>query len=225
MSDHADDRDAFWSAVDSSGPYFRAHDRPDECLARLSDGAPCHRPAQEGWCLFHYERLVEYVLGCNADRMAAFARRRDPEAFRFVVDAARLEDANKVLLASNSQVYFIACDGFVKIGYSINPAARLQQIKQGRRAATKTLAPEGIDLTTAVIVGAIPGGQSVETRLHSLLSSYRRVGEWFRITPTVIQAIDFLVFDATPPRAIEKGLLELFGASSGVGRRSSRAAA
>lgn len=209
----ADDHRAFWYAVDSQSPFPQRGEwldaRNESCVAVMSSGERCYRTSEYGWCDFHFGRVIEAVALAHEEQVLAKVRRLNPTAFRYWIGIEMLRDAERVLEEADAQVYFIACGGYVKIGYSKNPAARLGALRQGRRAASRTLAPDDIDLADAVIVGCVPGNMNVERRIHSLLSEYRAVGEWFQLSPTVISAIDCIVFGAEPPRAIEKGLRDM----------------
>jgi len=66
-------------------------------------------------------------------------------------------------------VYFVECDGFVKIGYS---GGRVEE-----RADELSL---GSPLEQAV-AARLPGDRYLETLLHDLFKSYHHRGEWFRV--------------------------------------------
>lgn len=91
------------------------------------------------------------------------------------------------------QVYFIRCEGFVKIGISSDPEQRLKNIQ---RSGNGTLAPKLIDLTTAEIVVTTPGSFSTESQLHKKFAHLREVGEWFRIDDELTAYIDGLLAKA-----------------------------
>lgn len=77
-----------------------------------------------------------------------------------------------------SHVYFIRNEKtrLIKIGYSVNPNARLRALEVGAGSALSLLA------TT-------PGGRSEETELHRRLCRSRAHGEWFHPTREVLDAI------------------------------------
>jgi len=87
-------------------------------------------------------------------------------------------------------VYFIRCEGFVKIGISRNPEKRLLNLQ---RSGNGTLAPPRIDLTTAEIVTTELGGRAKESELHGVFASLRIVGEWFREASELTEYIDGLI--------------------------------
>jgi len=216
-----------WANVDSTighASYYRRTDgwgkeRGEQCIALRSDGDRCNRLVGEGagFCSFHFTRLRDFLAEMDVDRVINQARQEDPKAFRFLIDSARIDDAVRVLEEAAAEVYFIAVGDIVKIGYSKHVLARYQTL---RSSSSKTLIPDGYDIRDAVLLGSIAGGQNVEARLHSLLRNYRLKGEWFRLSSTVIQAIDCLLYEAEPPKKIEAGLRDMF--SSGGGGRARR---
>lgn len=225
MSREGDARELFWQHVDSSSVRPSWLSMPEwgtqrnaECIALMASRERCTRPAINGWCDFHFDRLIKFVADHEEGRILRWVERMNRGAFRWYIEASQIADAHRVLERADSQVYFIACGDFVKIGYSKNPEARLTQLKQGRNAKSRTLAPDGLDLAEAVIVGCIPGEQETERELHRRLATYRAVGEWFRLSPTVITTIDCVVFGEAPPRAIEAGLIDM-AEHGGRGRR------
>lgn len=72
----------------------------------------------------------------------------------------------------NSYVYVIGSDGLphVKIGTSINPQRRLQQLQPH------------VPVRLSVL-WTIPGDHTLERRIHAHLDAYRTHGEWFDLTP------------------------------------------
>ena len=68
-------------------------------------------------------------------------------------------------------VYFIGCErGPVKIGTTVNLAARLKKLQTGNPAKLKVLA-------------IVRGGASVEASYHERFEAYRLQGEWFAGRP------------------------------------------
>lgn len=224
-----------WLSVDSTighGSYYRRKDgwgaeRSGQCVALRSDGDRCNRLLDEGegFCDFHYSRLLDWVADQHAERVIRRARRLNPTVMRYIIDASRLDDAMRVLEDAEAEVYFIACGDIVKIGFSRNVLGRFHSL---RISAGKTLIPEGYDWRDIELLGSAVGGRAVEARLHGLLRTYRLAGEWFRLTPTVIQAIDFMLYEADPPKAIEAGLRDIHAYDDfkgGHNRRRNRGAA
>lgn len=70
-------------------------------------------------------------------------------------------------------VYFVAADGAIKIGYSANVSKRMAQLQTGAACKLQLL---------AVHAGADRG---VEKRLHEIFKDYRLEGEWFRDVPVI----------------------------------------
>lgn len=71
-------------------------------------------------------------------------------------------------------VYFITCRqaNAVKIGHSIDPHARMQEIQVGCPLPVR-------------LEAEIPGGPCEERALHQRLDGLRLRGEWFQINPLV----------------------------------------
>ena len=75
-------------------------------------------------------------------------------------------------------VYFVECNGKVKIGYSENPINRVSGFQTGN--------PEEITL-----IGYIENfGRNEEKLLHSMFKDYHCRGEWFDYTPEVKKIIE-----------------------------------
>ena len=75
-------------------------------------------------------------------------------------------------------VYFVECNGKVKIGYSENPESRASGFQTGN--------PEEVTL-----VGYIEDfGRSEEKLLHSMLKEYHYRGEWYNYTDEVKKIIE-----------------------------------
>lgn len=79
-----------------------------------------------------------------------------------------------------ASVYFVECAGRIKIGFSNNVKARLQQLSTG--------APGKLNL-----VATIPGPHRLERAIHRHLKAHRVKGEWFDDCAEVRAAIDDLV--------------------------------
>ena len=91
--------------------------------------------------------------------------------------------------APERYVYFIECEGYVKIGMSGNPERRLKSLQV---SGNGTYAPKLIDLTTAKIIAVEDGGPERERELHQRFDSSRYTGEWFTKTPELMAYIDSL---------------------------------
>lgn len=72
-------------------------------------------------------------------------------------------------------IYFIRANGteFVKIGYVRGDVAAVES----RRRELQCGCPHEL-----IVLACLPGGQSDEARLHTLLSALRTRGEWFSFT-------------------------------------------
>ena len=77
-------------------------------------------------------------------------------------------------------VYFLACEGFVKIGYSDTPFDRLSKIQTGNPFAVEYL-------------GAIRGTLETEQEIHRQWAHLRHRGEWFKATPELSEALHALL--------------------------------
>jgi hypothetical protein len=66
-----------------------------------------------------------------------------------------------------SEVYFIACEGRIKIGLSRNADSRVKELA--------TAAPAKL-----TFLARVHGGRELETALHRRLRDHRVSGEWFR---------------------------------------------
>ena len=151
---------------------------------------PLHRAADWFWRRLSVERVHELQ-----------ARRIN---LREVTLAAREEDAAAVLAEAGAEVYFLAVDDIVKIGYSKNVPLRVAQL----RSRGGALMPDGYDPRDAVLLGTAPGGRNLEQRLHGHLSDHRVTGEWFVLSPEVREAIDHFV-DGKPAPLWEKRLADI----------------
>lgn len=90
--------------------------------------------------------------------------------------------------AKAQQVYFIRCEGFVKIGISADPQKRLETIQ---RSGNGTLAPP-INLAGSHIAATESGGRGRERELHRKFARLRVVGEWFKEDDELRSYIDSL---------------------------------
>jgi hypothetical protein len=89
-------------------------------------------------------------------------------------------------------VYFLRCGNYVKIGSSVDPEARVEQL---RKDNDRTLRPKGLRLNDSVYIGSIAASRSVERDLHSILNRYRVVGEWFEWTQVVEDTVTDVLAD------------------------------
>ena len=85
-------------------------------------------------------------------------------------------------------VYFMRCEGFVKIGMSFNPDNRLNQIRKGGGS----LFPRRMDVASTSLIATEPGGFDREKELHARFASLRHTGEWFTEAPELTEYIESL---------------------------------
>lgn len=86
--------------------------------------------------------------------------------------------------------YFILCDGYVKIGKSKNPFLRFEALT---REGDVTIRPEGINISTAHMLGYVVGGARLERELHYLFHDQRVAGEWFHYDSKMAKTIQILI--------------------------------
>lgn len=70
----------------------------------------------------------------------------------------------------SGHVYFLRCQGFIKIGSAGDASAR--------HKAVQTVSPFEVELLCA-----IPGNEKLERQLHQRFGHLRERGEWFRAAP------------------------------------------
>lgn len=85
---------------------------------------------------------------------------------------------------ATSWVYFVRVgeDGPIKIGSSVEPAARISSLQTGM--------PDKLFL-----LGVCPGGRAKERELHALFADFRRRGEWFAPAGEIL---DYIKSNAKP---------------------------
>lgn len=84
-------------------------------------------------------------------------------------------------------LYFMRCEGYVKIGVSQDPQRRLTQIRGG-----SSLMPVGMDYRTAEIVHIEPDAGAREYPTHWQFAHLRHTGEWFTEAPELTEYIEAL---------------------------------
>lgn len=77
---------------------------------------------------------------------------------------------------ATSVVYFIRCCDFIKIGKAVNIEMRMSELQVGNP----------FPLT---LLGTIPGGYDEEKNYHAIFCEARHRGEWFRITPELVDGL------------------------------------
>jgi hypothetical protein len=88
----------------------------------------------------------------------------------------------------NSYVYFIECEGYVKVGKSVDPNSRFKTLTGSGGGGT--IFPNGINLKKAKLIGYVPGTEKLERHFHFLLREHRGKGEWFRLDSKVAKFIE-----------------------------------
>jgi len=73
-------------------------------------------------------------------------------------------------------VYYIQCGAFLKIGTSINPESRCDQLRRGGKAQRPT-----IWVGEPRLIAYVPGNVSHERALHKKFNHLRDQGEWFML--------------------------------------------
>lgn len=74
-------------------------------------------------------------------------------------------------------IYFIRDADAVKIGYAIDPKSRLRTLRTGNSRLI-------------FILGIMDGSQEKEHHLHGIFKDDHIQGEWFKLTPRIIQFIE-----------------------------------
>lgn len=81
-------------------------------------------------------------------------------------------------------VYYIQCGSFIKIGTSINPESRVDQLRRGGKAIRPSLWVEDPRL-----IAYVPGNVAKERELHRQFASLRDNGEWFLMNDELIEHV------------------------------------
>lgn len=173
----------FWQYVDSQRVHSYAPlqestweaERADDCVALSSTRERCGMGLSVSgspFCDFHESRALEWMLALLDFPQLRGHRRELADAREAAVMAATREP---------DYVYFYELEGhdLIKIGHSRRPKIRTSQFRSG----TGCTFPEGIDPKTGRLLGYIPGGGDLESRLHLRFRGSRVVGEWFTATP------------------------------------------
>ena len=150
-------------------------DLPRLCLAITQSDTRCKRTDinDYGYCRHHDKEWEDNMI---QRRLAS----------RTSLKLAQLRDLEHQF---PEYVYFIACDGYVKIGRSRNPQSRMKQLST---KSDSTLRPEGLNLDNMKIIKTIKGGHDLEQTLHWKFSDKRIIGEWFKHDTYVAHLIDSL---------------------------------
>ena len=82
-------------------------------------------------------------------------------------------------------VYYIQCGAFIKIGTSINPESRCNQIRRGGKAIRPSIWVEDPRL-----IAYLPGNVAKERELHRKFAGQRDQGEWFLMNDELIEHVN-----------------------------------
>jgi hypothetical protein len=117
-----------------------------------------------------------------------------------MLGGSRAPDAHQVAMKSlrdkRAHVYFIRCGGYVKIGASRSPSARVDSI----RTVGGVLAPFLLDLSGAELIATEAGGFTREKALHARFKHLRHTGEWFTEAQELTEYVDSLAKKARASR-------------------------
>lgn len=135
------------------------------------------------FCVHHQENFENLVLARALDdevRKSRLAKSELGQIFERILDAMRNPPPGGDVprrrdMRADATVYFIRCEGYIKIGYAIAPHKRLKQLQ----ATDGTKYPDGIKCSTAALIQTEPGGFDRERELHAKFSHLRHTGEWF----------------------------------------------
>lgn len=81
-------------------------------------------------------------------------------------------------------VYFVRCQEFIKIGWTVDVTSRIQSVQ--------TFVPWALQLIHAQRYETVPAAREAESNAHRALAEHRYRGEWFFDTPAVRAFIDAL---------------------------------
>lgn len=111
-------------------------------------------------------------------------------AVKKILDVVKDGSVKVKELPTKTNVYFIYCDGYVKIGRSKDPEKRFADLC---RDGDVTIRPEGIDMSNAKLLGSIVGSFYLEGGIHGRLYEKRVAGEWFHYDSEVASLIEVLL--------------------------------
>lgn len=90
-------------------------------------------------------------------------------------------------IAAPKHLYFMRCEGHIKIGVSQDPDRRLMQIRSGG-----SMMPVGMDYRRAELVFVVNDAGDTERELHAKFAHLRHTGEWFTEAPELTDYINNL---------------------------------
>lgn len=124
------------------------------------------------------ERQREAAVRTNERRHSPFTQSMI-DASPYVAANVHAAESKREASTDSKHMYFIRSGDKVKIGVSISPEDRLQQIK--------TSNPD------AVLLGYIPTVNGIESQIHSELAEWNVGGEWFAWRGEVREKIEALI--------------------------------
>lgn len=104
-----------------------------------------------------------------------------------------------------TNLYFIRCNGFVKIGHSADVVARLAELQTGNP----------YQLQLAAVIPDVT--EIVEGYFHAAFLEDRVNGEWFRMSPTLRKVVALVANGARPATPDAIGALKQFTGGAGFG--------
>lgn len=111
------------------------------------------------------------------NKLPSFESVDDPDPFNLIyfIEVIKLNEERRAKWLRDSRIALSLKVGLIKIGYSVDPRQRRDQ-----------LCTLGVDLT---LLGIVQGGFITEQYLHRRFADYRYVGEWFEPSPELFQFI------------------------------------
>lgn len=147
-------------------------------------------------CDQHLEDILGDILAPSLDRIEeleadtadAYGRGLQAGLAHRAEEAEKEREERQRSRDLRSVVYFLRCDGFVKIGTTANIENRVASIKK----TGGVLMPDGLNYKTATLVKKIHGSTQEEKSLHAKFAHLRHTGEWFAESPELTEHIESL---------------------------------
>lgn len=148
-----------------------SEDRDRQGASVLTD-PPSLPPRMKRYIESRFDPLIDFFLGGKD----LFSIKPIDEATVDLIDSWLDEEKWRVskfppLKSDNPYVYFVESLDFIKIGYSLNPSQRLEQIR--------ALNPHMVDGLLLIDISGLVGRQSIEKLFHRYFWECHRQGEWF----------------------------------------------
>lgn len=97
-------------------------------------------------------------------------------------EVARIRTSYVPTRALKTGVYFVKCEGFIKIGYAADVSIRFQSFRASN--------PFPVSLLLFIPTADIAAAEALERSLHLQFSPKRHRGEWFVYCPEIANFID-----------------------------------